>query len=174
MGEKFLWSPARTNVGARSHSLLTAGNRNVYSHFSPREMAGRPPRTVLCCLCGRGFGTASIAIHSKSCQTRWLREEGEKPAHLRRPLPDTLFDDSPSTPDGSGSRRQSGGSGGAFSDAGLEERNAKAALIYSEHSLSECEHCGRRFLAEKLVIHQRSCTRGSPARRGAWHRVPGQ
>ena len=32
-------------------------------------------------------------------------------------------------------------------------------------SLSVCQHCGRSFLNEKLLIHNRSCTADNPARR---------
>lgn len=49
--------------------------------------AGRP-RAVICYLCGRQYGTASIGIHVKACQSSWLVEEAKKPAHLRRPLPE--------------------------------------------------------------------------------------
>ncbi len=45
------------------------------------------PKAVVCYICGRQYGTASIAIHQKTCLKAFESAEAEKPAHLRRALP---------------------------------------------------------------------------------------
>jgi hypothetical protein len=47
----------------------------------------RRPRTLICYICGREYGTASLQIHLKACIKRYKIEESMKPPHLRRPLP---------------------------------------------------------------------------------------
>ena len=46
------------------------------------------PKAVVCYICGRQYGTTSIAIHQKTCLKQFEATEAEKPAHLRRALPD--------------------------------------------------------------------------------------
>lgn len=45
------------------------------------------PKTVVCYICGREFGTKSIDIHIKACKKKWEDVESQKPKHERRPLP---------------------------------------------------------------------------------------
>lgn len=46
------------------------------------------PRSLICYICGREFGTKSLAIHLKTCEQKWYWEEDKKPKHKRRPLPE--------------------------------------------------------------------------------------
>ena len=48
---------------------------------------GKMPKTLTCWICGRGFGTASLKIHIKTCQQKWEVEEAKKPKNQRRPCP---------------------------------------------------------------------------------------
>lgn len=47
----------------------------------------------------------------------------------------------------------------------LDEINRLASATFNAETLDTCKFCGRTFLAEKLVIHNRSCTVDNPARR---------
>nr|CAD7200199.1 unnamed protein product [Timema douglasi] len=44
-------------------------------------------RTVNCYLCGREFGSLSIAIHEPQCLNKWHLENSKLPTHQRRPEP---------------------------------------------------------------------------------------
>ena len=49
-------------------------------------MIRRPP-TVVCYICGREYGTKSIAIHEPQCLKKWHNENNSLPKELRRPEP---------------------------------------------------------------------------------------
>jgi hypothetical protein len=49
----------------------------------------------------------------------------------------------------------------------LDALNQRATDTFNTESLSTCPYCGRTFLPEKLVIHNKSCTAENPARRVA-------
>lgn len=129
--------------------------------------SGRP-RAVTCHLCGREYGTASIDIHLKACEEKWLREEETKPRGQRRPLPQR--------PSLRGVGGGAGGEGGGLPFSGsqtapitldasaLMAYNSAAAAAYTAH-MAVCENCGRRFKPDRLPIHQKSCTPHNPARR---------
>ena len=102
-----------------------------------------PPPIVVCYLCGREYGRASIEIHQKQCKEKWVKIEEKKPKHLRKPLPPEPLE---------------------RSGAGLEAYNRAASEAFNTAVLVPCEFCGRTFLEEKLAIHNRSCTRENPAR----------
>ena len=54
---------------------------------------------------------------------------------------------------------------GAQGEVDLDEINRLASATFNAETLDTCKFCGRTFLAEKLVIHNRSCTSDNPARR---------
>lgn len=47
----------------------------------------RKPRALMCYICGREYGTASLQIHLKTCMKKWENEESKKPYKDRRPMP---------------------------------------------------------------------------------------
>ena len=49
-------------------------------------MIRRPP-TIVCYICGREYGTKSIAIHEPQCLKKWHNENNLLPKELRRPEP---------------------------------------------------------------------------------------
>jgi hypothetical protein len=102
------------------------------------------PKAVVCYICGRQYGTSSIAIHQKTCLKQFEAQEAEKPAHLRRALPDP--------------------SSFTASFSSLAAQNDAASQMFNQQMLSKCEFCGRTFLPEKLVVHQRSCRPGNTAK----------
>ena len=48
---------------------------------------GRMPKTLTCWICGKGFGTASLKFHLKSCMQKWDIEQEKRPKNQRRPCP---------------------------------------------------------------------------------------
>nr|CAD7573558.1 unnamed protein product [Timema californicum] len=54
----------------------------------PSKSGASPTRrTVNCYLCGREFGSLSIAIHEPQCLNKWHLENSKLPTHQRRPEP---------------------------------------------------------------------------------------
>ncbi len=47
----------------------------------------RQPRTMVCYICGREFGSKSISIHEPQCIKKWHRENDQLPPNMRRPEP---------------------------------------------------------------------------------------
>ncbi|CAE6968156.1 ZNF474 [Symbiodinium sp. CCMP2592] len=43
--------------------------------------------SLLCHICGKQFGTASLEIHMRRCAKKWEQRQAAKPAELRRALP---------------------------------------------------------------------------------------
>lgn len=111
---------------------------------------GAKPKALVCHICGREFGTKSLAIHIKACAKKWEDAEAQKPPRERRPVPQA-----PSLPVEVpvGATR-----------ADLDRRNEAAMAAFEEQGMVQCEHCGRTFLSERLPVHQRSCTAEHPAR----------
>lgn len=109
----------------------------------------RPPPYVICHLCGRKYGTKSIAIHVPQCQKKWHAENKKLPKNLRRLLP--------SQPDYG--QLQSG-----EASADLIEQMNEMSFKAAQAQLIPCENCGRTFYPEKLPVHQRSCTADKPAK----------
>lgn len=61
----------------------SGGNSNFGS--KPRGQVG--PRTVVCYICGREFGTKSLPIHEPQCLEKWKVQNDKLPKEQRRPLP---------------------------------------------------------------------------------------
>lgn len=95
------------------------------------------PVSVVCYICGREFGTKSIDIHEPQCIKKWEIENNKLPRELRRPRPKK-----PENMDSGNMTR--------------EEMN-EAAWEASKAQLLPCENCGRRFAADRLPVHLRSC-----------------
>ena len=102
------------------------------------------PRSRMCHICGRQYGVHSFGIHLKQCKDLWISREALKEKSERKILP----------PDPSGD-----------DEADLEELNRLANEIYNTVSLSTCAYCGRSFLTERLILHNRSCTFDNPGKR---------
>uniref|UniRef100_A0A452UW55 C2HC/C3H-type domain-containing protein n=1 Tax=Ursus maritimus TaxID=29073 RepID=A0A452UW55_URSMA len=96
------------------------------------------PGFRVCYICGREFGSQSIAIHEPQCLEKWRTENSKLPKHLRRPEP---------------SKPQPLGGSGSYNLQAVNE----AAFQSSQAQLLPCESCGRTFLPDRLPVHQRSC-----------------
>ncbi|XP_069138183.1 zinc finger protein 474-like [Argopecten irradians] len=127
---------AKTDASTPTPSPLTSGGM-----MGGNTKGGSPPkggpRTVVCYICGREFGSKSLPIHEPQCLEKWKVQNDQLPKERRRPLPRK-----PTTEDGAPLTREQ------MNEAAWE--NSKAQLI-------PCENCGRRFATDRLDVHLRSC-----------------
>ena len=127
----------------------------------------------MCYICGREYGigtfnthcnyfyfkhlfnffenaTASLKIHQRACKKLFLKREARKPKRERKSLPQeptNISDYESATP------RQ------------VEAARVAASRSFNENVLEQCPNCSRTFLPDRLVVHLRSCTKISPAKR---------
>nr|XP_044637030.1 zinc finger protein 474 isoform X3 [Equus asinus] len=100
----------------------------------------RHPPTIVCYICGREYGTKSIAIHEPQCLKKWHNENNLLPKELRRP--------EPKKPEVR-----------TITAKGFYDLDAlnEAAWTSAQSTLVPCAVCGRTFLPDRLIVHQRSC-----------------
>eukprot|EP01031_Cornospumella_fuschlensis_P038984 gene38984-47423_t len=136
------------------------------------------PKARICYICGRQYMLHSYEIHLKQCKELWIAREAQKPERERKPLPE---DPALRLVGGGGGKKKKkssdgggddgdgdedeGGDAGGTAGLSLDEINRLANEAYNSEALSTCAHCGRTFLPEKLIIHNKSCTAENPARR---------
>lgn len=128
--------PGTAIISKRSDSSnmsQTALNRPV---IPPRR-----PTLRVCYICGREFGSQSISIHEPQCLEKWRTENNQLPRHLRRAEP----------------RRPHVLTGGSCT---LTAEN-DAAYHSAQAQLLPCGKCGRTFLPDRLIVHQKCCRGGS-------------
>ncbi|XP_018426609.1 PREDICTED: zinc finger protein 474-like [Nanorana parkeri] len=100
----------------------------------------KAPPTVVCYICGREFGTKSISIHEPQCLKKWHLENDRLPKNLQRP--------EPKKPE-----VRTIGAKGSYDLVALNEASWQSA----QSQLVACDICGRTFLPDRLLVHQRSC-----------------
>ena len=106
------------------------------------------PVGLICYICGREYGSASIDIHVKQCRKLWVEREKLKPEKQRRPLP-----------------VEPKVLGATFSSSSSFDRDAlndAAFTSFNDQALVQCGACGRTFLPDALAHHQKACTRARP------------
>ncbi|XP_065512977.1 zinc finger protein 475 [Caloenas nicobarica] len=130
----------RSCKGGSSIVGLSSSNPHKPGKGSSSGSVVRRPPTVICYLCGREYGTKSISIHEPQCLKKWHQENEMLPKHLRRP--------EPKKPEVRPLQAK------GFYD--LDSLN-EAAWISAQNQLVPCDICGRTFLPERLIVHQKSC-----------------
>ncbi|XP_069818764.1 zinc finger protein 475 isoform X5 [Dendropsophus ebraccatus] len=111
-----------------------------HMHLFGQPPVVKPPPTVVCYICGREFGSKSIGIHEPQCLKKWHLENDRLPKNLQR--------QEPKKPE----VRQIGAKG-SYDLVALNE----AAWQSAQSQLVPCDICGRTFLPDRLLVHQRSC-----------------
>ena len=127
-------------------------------------MSWNKPVALICHICGREYGTTSLAIHLPQCAKLWKDRQKLLPRSERRPVPKAPLTLSTITSMRIDSK----------DTAAMEEFNRTMMGVFVEKGLVGCQHCGRRFLEEKLPVHQRSCTAERPAAAVGTHRLKQQ
>ncbi|XP_076336933.1 uncharacterized protein LOC143239596 [Tachypleus tridentatus] len=97
--------------------------------------AVRGLRTILCYICGREFGTKSLAIHEPQCLEKWKRENDALPSDQKRSVPRKPHN----------------------SEALTRDEYNEASWKIFQSQLAPCPECGRTFFPDRLPIHQRAC-----------------
>ena len=114
---------------------------------SPPRMPGEKPRMLVCPLCGREFGTASLEIHMKSCKKKFEIQQQDLPKNMRRNADKIIASYN--------QNMAMMGGGGGYNK--MDYMNAQAYDAYNNQALVPCENCGRTFLPDRLLVHLRSC-----------------
>lgn len=124
---------------------------------------------MVCYICGREFGSKSISIHEPQCLKKWHTENNGLPKNLRRPEPKK-----PEIRSISGKREQlliaifyvpPPPLHVTFVRSFIQAKGSydvriamnEAAYQSAQSNLVPCALCGRTFLPDRLLVHQRSC-----------------
>ena len=115
------------------------------------------PRTLVCYVCGREYGTHSLGIHIKTCIKKFEVQESLKHVRDRRPLP--------RPPPGLIKMLDKK----TISELDFTAYNEGAFQEFNTAVLVPCVNCGRTFSESALKHHARACTASKPlkARVGA-------
>ena len=136
-------SPMKSGLGGGGGGIGGGGGMG-----SPQKSPGMAvkPKALVCYICGREYGTASLEIHLKTCKKKWEQEQMQKPRHERKPCPQPPknFDDMIA---------------GRVSQTDMDSYNNDAFKNYNEKALDACPNCGRTFLPDRLQVHLRSCNK---------------
>lgn len=123
-----------TGPGIQREGTFTSPNKDP-----PKSQPPAPaPGFVLCYICGRKFGSKSVAIHEPQCLEKWKVENDKLPKSQRRKRP---------------KKPEMIGAGGSYD---VEARN-EAAWQSAQSQLIPCDRCGRTFAPDRLSVHQRAC-----------------
>jgi hypothetical protein len=57
------------------------------SYIATKPKGVQRPRTLVCYICGREYGTRSLEIHLKTCEKKWDVEQAKLPKKKQKPCP---------------------------------------------------------------------------------------
>lgn len=112
----------------------------------PHRKNGERPRLMVCVLCGREFGSTSLPIHIKSCRQKFELEQEKLPKNMRKSA-DKLIE----------GYNKNNAKLQLVGNYSLDQMNNDAFEQFNKEALAKCENCGRTFLPDRLIVHQRSC-----------------
>ena len=112
----------------------------------------KKPQFLMCYVCGREFSRFSLEIHIKQCIEKFIVEE-EKSGVTKVILPET--------PGELINILEKTFKGLEISNNDVSLYNEIANTLYREYSMKECKNCFRKFKAESLIVHLKSCNKGS-------------
>ncbi|EGR29690.1 zinc C2H2 type family protein, putative [Ichthyophthirius multifiliis] len=122
------------------------GGNSASSYNSPVKQIVRP-KTLVCYICGREFGTASLQIHIKTCEQKWDIEQSKLPKKDRRPCPKPP---------------QNINQLGGMNANDIQNYNNQAFDAYNNDALIPCKFCNRTFTQTALEHHKKVCTAERP------------
>eukprot|EP00606_Chrysophyceae_sp_TOSAG23-5_P001129 GSChrysophyteH2.ASY1.ANO1.1289.1 assembled CDS len=163
--------PAQPRSGAGGSSGSGSGNTGKWDlqgrEEKPEKPLGRAPKARVCYICGRQYMVHSFPIHEKQCIKLFEDREAQKPKKQRKSVPQDPITLLKSQAQARGRPKHLDGEvlGQQQLDFSLDAINAASQTSYSSATLSKCMNCDRTFLPEKLVKHNKMCTRANPARR---------
>ena len=116
----------------------------------PKRAPGQRPRGLICPLCGREYGTASLQIHMKSCKQKFELQQRDLPKNLRKNADKIIA----AYEQNQAMMNAQISGGGTYN---FDALNDQAFDTYNKEALVPCSNCGRTFLPDRLIVHQRSC-----------------
>lgn len=149
-GSRFGNSPADIRSQAREavEKHHRRGDRKGRSDYDRREenaknVTPQRPKTLTCYLCGQQFGSASIAIHERSCKKKFVLQQAQLPEAFRKELPAPPNNPIPSK---------------ESSRAEFDAYNDEAFQILNTLVMHRCPKCGRTFARfDKFQNHAERC-----------------
>lgn len=135
-------SVVKTNPGKKRPKTVTVSKKANIGSMSQDQwdrpvIPPRRPGLRVCYICGKEFGSQSLPIHEPKCLEKWHIENSKLPKHLRRAPP-----------------VKPQALSGKFSSIAAEN---EAAAQSFQAQLQPCQNCGRTFLPDRLLVHQKSC-----------------
>lgn len=125
----------------------------------PEAQVVNKPSSVVCYICGREYGTKSIAIHQPQCLKKWKIANSQLPINYRKPLPRKL--------DNKLKLARVASAENSMTVQRLPEgREIPDEVVegYFQHCYAEfekellpCKKCGRTFAPERHVKHIAKC-----------------
>ena len=116
----------------------------------PKRAPGQRPRGLICPLCGREYGTASLQIHMKTCRQKFILQQQDLPKNMRK-NPDKII----AAYEQNQAMMNSMASGSGYYN--FDSLNDQAFDAYNKEALVPCSNCGRTLLPDRLIVQQRSC-----------------
>lgn len=58
------------------------------AYIEPKTHNMQRPRTLVCYICGREYGTKSLEIHIKACEKKWDNQQSLLPSKKRKACPE--------------------------------------------------------------------------------------
>jgi hypothetical protein len=116
----------------------------------------KKPQFLMCYICGREFSRFSLEIHIKQCVEKFkIDEEKRGIKSVKIPeIPKLLINILNKTLEGVD-----------VSNNEIGNYNNLANDLYKEFAMKTCLNCGRKFKPESLLIHLKSCNKGSSSKK---------
>lgn len=133
--------------GCGNVSINFPDSQHKVKQKTPTDKMFRKPPSVVCYICGREYGTKSIAIHEPQCLKKWHTENDKLPLSKRRPEPKKP---QPSADD---LTKVQGAANGKYSIDAFNEAAWQSAI----QQLVACGKCGRTFNADRVAKHESVC-----------------
>eukprot|EP01006_Ploeotia_vitrea_P042215 TRINITY_DN66613_c7_g6_i1.p1 TRINITY_DN66613_c7_g6~~TRINITY_DN66613_c7_g6_i1.p1 ORF type:complete len:917 (+),score=451.82 TRINITY_DN66613_c7_g6_i1:394-3144(+) len=123
------------------------------------------PTTLVCYLCGREYGVASLEIHILRCRRLWIEREEKLDKDQRRSLPKP-----PKTPMPKELTREQKRAmtkkQRSRAKAAFDAYNRESLSVFRKYNMLHCEYCARAFDdEEELEVHTSMCM-AAPDQRG--------
>ena len=122
------------------------------SPIKEKRAKGQRPRTCKCPLCGTEFAISSWNIHIKSCRNKEIKNQQFLPKKYWKDV-DTIIENFKKGLEGGNTKVKIKASG-KYDIDNLKEDAYKSS---NDDNLVKCDSCGRKFLPERIQIHQKIC-----------------
>ena len=118
-----------------------------------KRAKGQRPRTCKCPLCNVEFSISAWKIHIKSCRNKEIKNQQYLPKKYWKDV-DTIIENFTKALDGGNAKIKIKASG----KYDIDNLNEEAfAGNNNDSNLIQCESCGRKFLPDRISVHQKIC-----------------